>query len=64
VEVEVFKTRVFFFKTSHLSIFTIIFFGDDSRRETWRNFREDIEEYWVQVSDPDSLQVQVILVGS
>jgi hypothetical protein len=34
VEVEVFKTRVFFFKTSHLSIFSITFFlGDDSRRE-------------------------------
>jgi hypothetical protein len=55
VEVEVFKTRGFFFKTSHLSIFSIIFLGDESRRKIWMNFKEDIEEYLVQVSDPDSL---------
>jgi hypothetical protein len=43
VEVKVFKTRVFFFKTNHLDIFSINFLGDDSRRETWNNFKEDIE---------------------
>ena len=27
-------------------------------RETWKNFIDDIEKYWVQVLDHDSLQVQ------
>jgi hypothetical protein len=27
-----------------------LLFRDDSRSETWRNFREDIEEDWVKVS--------------
>jgi hypothetical protein len=26
-------------------------------RETWRNLIDDIEEYWVQVLNPYSLQV-------
>jgi hypothetical protein len=31
------------------------FSGTNKGEKTWRNFREDIEEYWVQVSDLDSL---------
>jgi hypothetical protein len=36
-----------------------LFLNDKSKRKKWRNFREDIEEDWVQVLELDSLHVQI-----
>jgi hypothetical protein len=40
---------------SHLAISDITFFRDESWGENCKNFVEDIEEDWVQVSNYDSL---------
>jgi hypothetical protein len=33
-----------------LPVLLYLFFSDISRREDWMNFKDDIKEYWVQVS--------------